>query len=396
MFAQEVSASADRLIIPDGTAVQLRLTETVSSLHARVGDPLDFVVEKDVKVGDFTVIRAGSLAQGSVLGVKGKRIFGVGGKVVFGLDSIGLVTGETVGVTARKVIKGSSHTWRMIASMAVTALFYMPAAPLFLLTRGGASTVLKGTEVTARTNCDASVHSAGLPRVQQDPAGLDEMMANLPPRVLNHEGREGDMVNLVFIAQKDDLQGAFARGGWVKTDPWKPVMAWHLLRHRTHDAKVPMARYFMFGRMQDYAYALPDPNAIVSRRHHIRIWKTQYAVDGNPIWAGAATYDQAIVFAKQGRIMNHMIDPNVDKERDFVGANIAETSPLRKQYLHSENPVFEAQTASGDAYHSDSRILLLDLHHADTAVLAGPASSAAQSLAKVLPSSETVLQSSLK
>jgi hypothetical protein len=31
------------------------------------------------------------------------------------------------------------------------------------------------------------------------------------PRVLNGEDREGDMPNLIFMAKKDDLQGAFAR-----------------------------------------------------------------------------------------------------------------------------------------------------------------------------------------
>ena len=372
LFAEGATSIDSRLIIPDGTPVQLRLTQTVSSLHARVGDPLDFVVENDVKVDDRTVIRAGSVARGSVLGVKGRRILGIGGKIVYGLDSIALLSGETVGLRARRVVKGSSHTWRMLAGMAVTGLFYLPAAPLFLLMRGGTSTVLKGTEVTAQIDCNASVHSAGLPRAGQDPAGLDDMMANLPPRVLNREGREGDMVNLVFIAQPSDLQKAFARAGWVKTDAWKPVMAWHLFTQRTHDARLPMARFYMFGRVQDYSYALPDPDAVVSRRHHIRIWKTQYTVDGNPLWAASASYDQAIEFAKRGRILNHSIDPRVDTERDFVGTDIAETSPVRKEYLQPENPVFEAQTASGEAYHSDSRILLLDLHQARVVAAALP------------------------
>ena len=361
LSAQELDSNA-RLLIPDGTPVHLRLTHTVSSLHTQVGDPLDFVVERDVRVGDFTIIRAGTRAQGSVLGVNGRRILGIGGKVVFGVDSIALASGEVVGVSARRVVKGSSHTWRMIAGIAVTALFYLPAAPLFLLTRGGTSTVLKDTQVTGQIDCDAVVRLAGLPRSGHNVEGLNAMMSNLPPRVLNGEGREGDMVNLVFVGEKNDLQAAFARAGWVKTDAWKPVMAWHLLTQRTHDATLPMARFYMFGRVQDYSYALPDPEAMVSRRHHIRIWKTQYTVDGDPIWVAAASYDQAIEYAKRGHIINHMIDPQVDTERDFVGTSLAEQSPLHSEYLNSANPVFDAQTASGQAYQSDSRILLLDLH----------------------------------
>ena len=68
------------------------------------------------------------------------------------------------------------------------------------------------------------------------------MMDYLPPRVFNGEGREGDMLNLVFVAQQEDLQDAFARAGWVKTDKWRLAFVWHLLRHGTNDSQVPMAR----------------------------------------------------------------------------------------------------------------------------------------------------------
>ena len=382
LFAEGATDTNSRLAIPDGTPVHLRLTQTVSSARARAGDPLDFVVENDVRVDGLTVIRSGSVARGSVLSVRHPRLLGIGGNLVFGLNSIGLASGEIVGLHARKIVKGGSHTWSMIVGMAVTALFYLPAAPLLLLTRGGPSTALKGTEITAEVDCNAFVRTAGLPHAAQDATGLDEMMNNLPPRVTNREGREGDMVNLVFVAQKSELQAAFNRAGWVKTDGWNPMMAWHLFTQRTHDAKLPMARFYMFGRVQDYSYALPDPNAVVSRRHHIRIWRTQYVVEGDPLWAAAASYDQAIEFAKGGRIINHTIDPQVDTERDFVGTELAETSEVRREYLQSESPVFEAQTASGEAYHSDSRILLVDLRQPGVVAVAlwEPASPMAGSI----------------
>ncbi len=398
MFAEGATAVDSRLAIPDGTPVNLRLTQTVSSAHARVGDPLDFVVENDVRVGGLTVIRAGSAARGSVLSVRHPRMLGIGGNIVLGLNSIVLSSGETIGLQARKVVKGGSHTWRMITGMAVTALFYLPAAPLLLLTRGSASTALKGTEITAKIDCNAFVQTADLPRVGQDPAGMDDMMNNLPPRVTNREGREGDMVNLVFVAQKSDLQAAFDRAGWVKTDGWNPKMAWHLLTQRTHDARLPMARFYMFGRVQDYSYALPDPNAVVSRRHHIRIWKSHYTVNGYPVWAAAASYDQAIEFAKAGRIINHTIDPQVDTERDFVGTDLAETSELHKTYLQSANPVFNAETVAGQAYYSDSRILMLDIQQpaAVAAVLAGASTWTAQAMPTAAGGSTAMLRSRLK
>ncbi len=189
------------------------------------------------------------------------------------------------------------------------------------------------------------------------------MIKLLPPRVLNGEGREGDMLNLIFAAKEDDLQNAFAAAGWLKVENSTPQIIWHLLWQRKHYAKLPMAKLYVFGRPQDYSYALPDPLSIVARRHHLRIWKTDRAVDGVPLWVGAATHDVAIEFVKHKFRLFHRIDPDVDAERDFIAANLAKTSQLtREQFVTCLEPVFSAQTATGQAYYSDSRMLFLELN----------------------------------
>ncbi len=361
--AQELSPVPARLVIPDGTPIQLQLAESVSSAHAHVGDLLNFVVVKDVSVEGFTVIPAGSVASASVSGVKGKWFLGIGGNVALKLNSVELVNGDRVRLRARMDVKARSRTKLMAAAMIATGLVFLPAAPVFLLTRGHDSTVLKSTEITAHIDGVTSVLSAGLKRSIESSSKLDGMMDYLPSRVFNGEGREGDMLNVVFVGQQEDLQKAFERAGWVKTDKIRPLSVWHLLLHGTNYVRLPMSRLYLFGRVQDYSYALPDPAAAVSRRHHIRIWKTDYTIDGTPVWAGSATHDIALEIAKRGHLINHRIDPAVDAERDFVGVDLTSTSSVsRQEYLHSPDPVFQAQTASGETYHSDSRILLLDLH----------------------------------
>jgi len=185
----------------------------------------------------------------------------------------------------------------------------------------------------------------------------------LPSRVTNAEGREGDMLNLIFQAREEDLQEAFAHAGWVKVEKSKRLIFWHLLWQRKHYTKLPMDRLYVFGRAQDYSYALPDPLSIVARRHHLRIWKTGHVVDGVPLWVAAATHDVSIHLVKRKFRLFHRIDPNVDAERDFIAGNLSETKRLtREEYVNSPQPVSGAQTATGQAYYSDSRMLLLELH----------------------------------
>ena len=87
---------------------------------------------------------------------------------------------------------------------------------------------------------------------------LSAMLHFLPPRTVDGEGRDGDMLNLVFVANQDDLEDAFASAGWIKTDKTRFPAFWHLAVQRMHYAKMPMRRLFVFGRTQDYSYALPD------------------------------------------------------------------------------------------------------------------------------------------
>ena len=370
-FAQALLPSSSQLIIADGTPVKLQLEQTISSAHARKGDRLDFVVTKDVTLGGYTVIRAGTIASGSILKVHHRRLLGLGGSVIIKLDSVELVTGERARLHAHRRFKGVSHTKLMAEGMLIVGLIYLPAVPVFLLSHGVDCTVLKSTEMTAYIDGDSAVQTANLPKARESDSSLKTMLAFLPPRALNGQGREGDMINLIFIAKEDDFRRVFARAGWVKVDKNKPTLFWHLLWQRKHYVKLPMNNFFLFGRAQDYAYALPDPAATLTRRHHLRVWKTDHEINGSPIWAGAATHDVAIKFVKRKLWMIHRIDPNVDAEREFIARNLTETSPVtRVEYLAPAVPVFHAHTASGAPYHSDSRMILLDFSRRSAPVVA--------------------------
>ncbi len=277
ILSEELPASPPKLLMGSGTPVQLQLAETISSAHVHKGDRLKFVVVKDVEVRGFTVIREGAPAEGSVVAVKGKRPFGMGGDVTLKLDSVELTSVERIALEAHKEFKGRSHTIRMAMGIAVTAAFYLPAAPVFLLTRGRDSTVLKGTEVTAYTKSPISMSVTNLPLAVENTSALSEMTALLPPRAMNGEGREGDMLNLLFVAHEDELQATFARAGWLRVEKSKPQIIWHLLCQRKHYTKLPMNKLYVFGRAQDYSYALPDPRFIVAQRHH-----PAHLEDGSP------------------------------------------------------------------------------------------------------------------
>lgn len=375
-----------KLVLEDGTPVKLRTGRTVSSANIHVGDLVDFVTVHDVMVGNITVIPRGSVALGTVVEAHNKRRMGRGGKLRIRLDSMQLSNGNKVVLRSEEEVKGGGHTTAMAIGMAVTAAAYLPAAPALLFVHGKESIILEGTEVTAYINGNFLLDPAELiakPTPEPIPpvpasivpfshstillepsqAALNQIIDILPRRVLDSEGNEGDMANLLFIGTQEKLEQVFEQAGWVETIHSKRQAVLHAAHHPKNNVAMPMSRLFLFGRPQDCGYAINDSVSRATRRHHIRIWKTDYEIGGRPVWVGAATHDIGIEKDARKLAITHRIDPEVDAERDFVGNSMRKTQLVTgTEYLMpSADPIKKANTATGGKYHSDGRMLLLVL-----------------------------------
>ncbi len=133
----------------DGTALKLRLGETISSADAKTGQQIPFEVTEEVVVQGVTVVAKGAQALGTVTEAQSKKSMGRGGKLNVNIDSVRLVDGEKAQLRAVKDTKGGGHVGAMTGAMVATAIVFFPAAPLFLFIKGKDITIPKGTEITA-------------------------------------------------------------------------------------------------------------------------------------------------------------------------------------------------------------------------------------------------------
>ena len=154
----------DMETLPDGTAVPLRFSETVSSATASKGDSVAFEVMDDVSLGGRIVIPKGSTAMGIVASARAKRDMGRAGKLDIALQYVRAAGGEKLSLRGTKEGNGDNHAGRMTAGIAVTSLVFFPAAPFFLMMHGKDIAIPQGTPVNAFTNGDATVNvNAGAP-----------------------------------------------------------------------------------------------------------------------------------------------------------------------------------------------------------------------------------------
>lgn len=191
------------------------------------------------------------------------------------------------------------------------------------------------------------------------------LFASIPRRVEDQQGNPGDMVNFALIGTQEQVEQAFQNAGWVKVDTTKEDAVVHglvaTLQHKAY-LEVPMSTLYLFGRPQDLSYARADPITVAAERHHLRVWRTDQVLSGRPVWVGSSTHDIGFERDQRNNGVTHKIDPDIDKERDFVEQSFAAAGDLQSAaYVTPAHPLTSAKTATGGEFHSDGRVLVLSL-----------------------------------
>ena len=192
-----------------------------------------------------------------------------------------------------------------------------------------------------------------------------EIIDRIPRRVVDAQGNLGDNTNFVVLGQEKKVLAAFEAAGWVQVDRGDEDAILHGLLsvlNKQAYVELPMSELTLFGRVQDYGLAHAEPIAVVMQRHHLRLWKAPFTVEGQQLWAGAATHDIGFDRDQRNNGVTHKIDPDVDLEREFVGQSLDETGLIAGlSYIAPSQPSKEARTATGATFHSDGRMLVIQL-----------------------------------
>jgi hypothetical protein len=162
----------------DGTPIKLRISQTISSADAKVGQEVPFEVIEDVKVDDIVVLPKGATAIGNVTDANPKRSMGRAGKLDISISYARLSDQEKVALRATKDVKGGGHVGAMTGAMVATSIVFFPAAPLFLFMHGKDITIPQGTEITAFVQGDMHLDMTHFGVAPQMPASPDAAPAS--------------------------------------------------------------------------------------------------------------------------------------------------------------------------------------------------------------------------
>jgi LssY C-terminus len=223
----------------------------------------------------------------------------------------------------------------------------------------GSDVVAPGSTSTAAPAVALKLSSAPLD------SGLQKDINGLPRRVNDQFNNQGDMVNFVLVGSEQQVKDALDVASWriADVDNREAVMKAVLETYEKKDyLQMPMSQLYLFGRKQDYGYELAQAYSVVASRHHFRIWKAPTTWNGQTMWAGAGTHDIGFEKDQRNGSVTHKIDPAVDGERDNIGQTLQASGKVKSlSYYLPPDPVQGAKNATGGGYHSDGRILVIQL-----------------------------------
>jgi hypothetical protein len=206
-----------------------------------------------------------------------------------------------------------------------------------------------------------------------------DLLDSIPRRISDKQGNPGDMVNILIVGTKEQVLHAFSTASWVRVDSdvQSTVIAGLIDTIQKKDyLTMPMSTLYLFNRPQDYGFAHAEPVRVAMSRNHLRAWQSSHVIGGRPVWCIAATHDIGFERDERNNGVTHKIDPEIDKEREYVNDTLSGTGlVVAREHLAPPDPLTEARTATGGTFRSDGRILVLVLDNTKSTTITTTTSS---------------------
>jgi len=142
-------APTSKLVLKEGTDLKLKFADDLSSKTATEGDPVNLVLDEDLKVGDVVVAKAGSKATGTITNAKKAGMMGKAGELNMRLEHL-KAGDQRVRIRGSKGKEGQGKEGTAVA---LTVLF----GPIGLIKHGKNVEVKAGTPLLAYVDQDTSL-----------------------------------------------------------------------------------------------------------------------------------------------------------------------------------------------------------------------------------------------
>ncbi|MGQ9916336.1 MAG: LssY C-terminal domain-containing protein [Bryobacteraceae bacterium] len=377
--------------VPEGTHIWVRLAKPLSSKISRCGEKLEAVVMAPAMANGRVVLSPGTRVEGTLLSVRNARNRFVRAEALpeFAnfLHEDGARTRLAVQLVEVDNARETVHHGRILGvpfpneavgrwTIGLRGLgFVLPgvseglrwSTQAYNLTLGREIHYPEGVEMILRVAVPEKLATKAPQKGWKEipaPADLVELVQKQPMRVKTPSGEDSDIVNLMFLGAQEDLETGFRMAGWVEARSLGVksglITALQALRKNGY-SEAPFSLLQLEGKDPDYEYQ--KGLNTVTKRHHLRVFRREETWHGHTVWVASATHDIGIGVGRKGTHWYHLIDPEIDKERQKIADDLLFTG-VATGYTLVDRPDAprRAGNATGDELRTDGRMMVLHMN----------------------------------
>lgn len=189
---------------------------------------------------------------------------------------------------------------------------------------------------------------------------FDELAEVIPRQTFSITGKPMEPINIVVLGGLDELKKALEPRGWQEAvrgnfiNITKAIYSGLLGKAYSTGPISPSyikRRHFFIG------FERPTRADNFRRRHHMRVWKTNFRLRGRRVWIGTVSYDRTAGVDSSGIVPTHHISPNLLWEERFLAQSLGIKNP---RFIRLSK-AFKAALSNGDDYEYDGRALVIEL-----------------------------------
>jgi len=391
-FAGRVSANCE--YVPAGKSFWIRLLDPVASYSSKPGTSVRAVLIQSPECGSTPVFPAGLEVDGEVVSV---HKVGLGfrrdtASLEIQFNRLVTATGEILPVAAQVVEiddareiakKGVIHGIRStntpqgrITSGLIHLPTYNPYGDLTLIVYRSVSVLPEpeiylppGTDL--RLQLEVPLYVADQPELPPVSFQLDEferwdieqVLQGVPERTTTTYGKEADLVNILFLGSRQQMQDAFSAAGWLPGDPNSTrafIKQFEAFLTFTNYPTMPVSHQLLSGKPQDFTWQKSFDS--YGKREHVRLWGQPQPVMNQEAWLAAYTRETSAVLSLRYHKFIHHIDRNLDDGVNMLVRDLTLSGCVDSVYLLPRPDVRPLMVnSSGDEMRTDGMLTIVQL-----------------------------------
>ena len=155
--AGSTAVSEEPVSVPDGTEVEVQLTNNASGEELKVGDVVDFIVLKPVQVNGLTIFEKDAQARARITTAKRAGHWGKAGKLEWAMQDVLAVDGNRVPARFTQRQIGDSKGGTVAVAAVATTVLLGPVGLLWGLKKGKPAIIPAGNRYSVFVNGDTKI-----------------------------------------------------------------------------------------------------------------------------------------------------------------------------------------------------------------------------------------------